>query len=356
MVFNKFHGVAMGSPLAPSLANIFLNNLESEFLNANTTNGPSFYRRYVDDTFTQFNSVDEAERFLVYINSLHPNIKFTMDIEKEGKLSFLDILVFRSQNLLCTSVFRKASFTGQACHFFSESCLLFKSNMCNTLIHRAYKICSSYHLLHVELEFLKKMFISNGFSVKFVENHIKKYLDKIYDPASQVPTVDKDIRYFSFPYISSDSTAMKKDLLLILNKAYPHINFRFVFKNKLQLGSFFKVKESFPFLARSNVVYKYSCPSCEGGFYIGSTVRLLKNRVCNHLGISHRTSLPLSVKEFSSIRNHSLTHKKEINSKDFKILLQSKDAQSLQILESLALKKELPNLNLDSSAVSLFIA
>ena len=178
----------------------------------------------------------------------------------------------------------------------------------------------------------------------------------MFDPVIQVPTVNKDIRYFSFPYLKTDSLEMKEELLGILKDAYPYINFKFVFKNKLQIGSYFKVKESFPILARSNVVYKYTCPSCEVGTYIGSTVRLLRNRACNHIGISHRTSLPLSVKEFSSIRKHSQLHKKEIKFDDFKILLQSRDPQSLLILESLALKKELPTLNSDSSAVSLLVA
>ena len=50
-VFDQIDGVAMGSPLAPVLANLFLGHYENIWLNK--YHGPSvlFYRRYVDDTF-----------------------------------------------------------------------------------------------------------------------------------------------------------------------------------------------------------------------------------------------------------------------------------------------------------------
>ena len=43
-----------------------------------------FYRRYVDDTFCLFHSEHDAVIFFDYINSRHPNIRFTM--EKELKV------------------------------------------------------------------------------------------------------------------------------------------------------------------------------------------------------------------------------------------------------------------------------
>ena len=50
-VFDQIDGVAMGSPLAPVLANLFLGHHEKIWLK--NYQGPSnlFYRRYVDDIF-----------------------------------------------------------------------------------------------------------------------------------------------------------------------------------------------------------------------------------------------------------------------------------------------------------------
>ena len=55
---NKFYdqidGVAMGSPLAPVLANIFMGFHESKWLNKYNLNKPKFYLRYVDDILAAF--------------------------------------------------------------------------------------------------------------------------------------------------------------------------------------------------------------------------------------------------------------------------------------------------------------
>ena len=55
-VFDQIDGVAMGSPLAPVLANLFLGHHENMWLK--NYQGPSnlFYRRYVDDVFCVFDN------------------------------------------------------------------------------------------------------------------------------------------------------------------------------------------------------------------------------------------------------------------------------------------------------------
>ena len=50
-LFDQIDGVAMGSPLGPSLANIFMSHLEKRYLaNRPSEFKPVRYRRYVDDT------------------------------------------------------------------------------------------------------------------------------------------------------------------------------------------------------------------------------------------------------------------------------------------------------------------
>ena len=79
----------MGFPLAPVLANLFMGHHEKRWLE-NYNSGIEFYRRYVDDTFALFNTEQDALSFFSYINSQHPNIKFTMEKEENHKLPFLD--------------------------------------------------------------------------------------------------------------------------------------------------------------------------------------------------------------------------------------------------------------------------
>ena len=76
-VYQQVDGVAMGSPLGPLFANIFLSHYESVWLNDCPSNfKPLFYRRYVDGCFILFRSPNHVIPFLHYLNSRHSKIKF----------------------------------------------------------------------------------------------------------------------------------------------------------------------------------------------------------------------------------------------------------------------------------------
>lgn len=117
--FDQIDGVAMGSPLAPVLANIFMSHHEKIWIDNFNGSKPLFYRRYVDDIFALFNCHYDAIKFYDFINKQHKNIKFTMETEIEKKLSFLDISSVKSSTSLTTSIFRKKTFTGLLTSFNS---------------------------------------------------------------------------------------------------------------------------------------------------------------------------------------------------------------------------------------------
>ena len=77
-IYMQNDGVAMGFPLGPVLANIFMVELERTII-------PSFsdkiklWKRYVDDTST-FVKTDEIKDILSSLNSCYSNIFFTMEI------------------------------------------------------------------------------------------------------------------------------------------------------------------------------------------------------------------------------------------------------------------------------------
>ena len=52
--YNQINGVAMGSPLVPVLANIFMGFHESKWLNEYNLNKPKLYLRYVDNILAAF--------------------------------------------------------------------------------------------------------------------------------------------------------------------------------------------------------------------------------------------------------------------------------------------------------------
>ena len=93
---NKFYiqvdVVAMGSPVGPILAKIFFSHHKENWLNKCSIEfKSSFYRKYVDDIFVLFDSSESASSFRKYMSSKHQNINFTVEQEKVGSLSFLDV-------------------------------------------------------------------------------------------------------------------------------------------------------------------------------------------------------------------------------------------------------------------------
>ena len=155
--------MAMGSPLGPTFANIFMCHLEKRILDQCPSSfKPVFYRRYVDDTFVLFRDIQHAHLFLNFINSFHPNIKFTMDLESNDQLPFLDINVTRGNNQFLTGIFRKKTFTGLGTNFYSFCPMNFKFNACKTLLSRAYNLCSNWVKFHEEVSFLNYFINQHG--------------------------------------------------------------------------------------------------------------------------------------------------------------------------------------------------
>ena len=103
----------MGSPLGPSLANLFMCALEQKFLDECPLQfKPVLYRHYVDDTLCLFENEQQADLFLKHINSYHGNIKFTVEKETNNTLPFFDILIHKDATKFSTSLYRKPTITG----------------------------------------------------------------------------------------------------------------------------------------------------------------------------------------------------------------------------------------------------
>ncbi|GJQ79489.1 hypothetical protein Trydic_g16342 [Trypoxylus dichotomus] len=97
--YEQASGVAMGSPLSSVIANIFMEAFEHEAIESSRMK-PKCWYRYVDDTFVIWPHAPRTlEEFLQHINRQHANVNFTMEIEEDGNLPFLDVLVERTDSL-----------------------------------------------------------------------------------------------------------------------------------------------------------------------------------------------------------------------------------------------------------------
>ena len=77
--YGQLDGVAMGSPLGPTLTNSFLCYHEKRWLDKCPEEfKPVFYRRYVDDIFVLFRKEEHFKLFLNYFNSFHENVNLLL--------------------------------------------------------------------------------------------------------------------------------------------------------------------------------------------------------------------------------------------------------------------------------------
>ena len=87
-MYKQLDGVAMGSPLGPALAKIFVGFHESRLFD--NTVKPGVYFRFVDDTFAIFGSELGCDHFQEKLNLLHQALKFTAEKEQNNSLNFLE--------------------------------------------------------------------------------------------------------------------------------------------------------------------------------------------------------------------------------------------------------------------------
>ena len=85
-------------------------------------------------------------------------MSFSFEQEINDKLSFLDVELSRQQGKFVTTVYRKSTFSGVYTHFE-----VYKVGMIYTLAYRCFKICSDWTKFHEELNFLKHVFLKNGY-------------------------------------------------------------------------------------------------------------------------------------------------------------------------------------------------
>jgi len=135
-------GVAMGSPLSPVIANFYMEDFEMKAIEKATYKPASWYR-YVDDNFLIWpHGNEKLTDFLNHLNGIHNNIQFTMEIEDEVHLRFLDIDLYRkTDGSLGHKVYRKPTHTNLYLYQKSHHHPANKHSVLSSLVRRATALC-----------------------------------------------------------------------------------------------------------------------------------------------------------------------------------------------------------------------
>lgn len=258
----QIDGVAMGSPVAPVLANIWMEHFEQALhLQLSTV---KLWKRYVDDVFCILNGgLQEVEQLKYHLESIHPKIRFSSEVEIERSLAFLDImLIAKPDGSLAHSVYRKPTHTDRYLDASSHHHPRHLQSVVTSLVNRAHDLCDPEHL-QGELSHVQEVLKRNGYKVNIMRPRRGCTKKTVYDVCRQPVFL---------PYVKGVTdkvgTVLRKysikTVYTPLSKVAQHVR---------------TAKDVIPF--QKPGVYKIDC-SC-GSSYIGQTKRTIAERVKEHI-------------------------------------------------------------------------
>jgi hypothetical protein len=176
---NKFYkqvkGVPMGCCASPFVADFFMDHFENSIKNEIWF--PSFWVRYVDDVLSIVKK-DKLDESLKKLNSIHPDIQFTMEVEKENSLPFLDLILSRENGNIDMSIYRKPTDNQMFINASSFHHQSHKHAAFHSMFHRLFNIPMSKTSFDKELKYIRDTGRINGYTDNEIEKIFMKHEKK----------------------------------------------------------------------------------------------------------------------------------------------------------------------------------
>nr|VZI26337.1 unnamed protein product [Spirometra erinaceieuropaei] len=265
-IYEQIQGTPMGSPISGYLAEEVMQELEARVFQSYK---PKFWTNYVDDTFVILHR-DAKNNFKRQLNSVFPQIQFTMEEEKDGVLPFLDVQVTRQEDgTHQTGVFRKATNTEVTLHYNSNHPLSHKRSCVRTLFRRINTHCSPEAEKLRERETLWHLFLANGYPRSFVNKCLYQRHTRADRENTQRPATFRGV-----PYVRNVSEATER-MLRPLSVGVGHRPEATIRRILMQ------PQGRLPPADTSGVIYRVKCLDCLAN-YCGMTDKRLRTRVHEH--------------------------------------------------------------------------
>lgn len=262
-----------------------------------------------------------------HLNDRHPNIKFTIEIEKEGKIPFLDVLLTRlPDGHIRHTVYRKPTHTNRYLNAKSHHHPTQLHGTIRTLYDRAERICDPGQLKS-ERMFLQQTFLSNGYGIKQIfkaaRRKKKRKRDKVRELVARV----------TLPYVRSVSHHLER----VLKRHSIETVFRPVKKVSHVLRN---AKDPLPPLSGCGI-YTFSCKTCRVA-YVGQTKRPVATRIQEH-----KRDVKNKKAEATGAAEHALKYGHEMDYDRTKISGREKGFHTRLLREAVEIIKRPKNCNRD---------
>ena len=162
-------GVAMGNPVAPMVAILFMDRFETLALQ-HAPRKPAFLVRYIDDfAGVWLDGKESLDEFVSYLNGIDSRIQFTSEMteEGEGSVPMLDTLItLDKEDGLCkysTELYIKPNNAGIILHYKSAHPKQTKVNLVRSQFQRAVRLSSSDDAKERSLDKITNLLKKNGY-------------------------------------------------------------------------------------------------------------------------------------------------------------------------------------------------
>lgn len=167
--YRQVNGLFMGSSLAPILVERVIEEAISTTLDKIDCT-PDFWSIYVDDNMTCI-PPDKANIVLDTLNSFHPRVQFTMELETEGLINFLDMTLIKRGSTISSKWYHKAISSNRMLNYYSAHARHTTLNTAKAFVERAIRLTSRrYH--HEIMEKARYILAKNNFPAKLISNII----------------------------------------------------------------------------------------------------------------------------------------------------------------------------------------
>ena len=344
-IYKQTNGLPMGSPLSPLLSELYMTDFETNvFSNKNfesINKHVHFWARYVDDIFCIWTGTDrQLSQFLNILNNINDSIQFTLEMEIENSLNFLDLKFFKNNNKLEVDIFRKPTTTDTVIHAKSNQSWQIKMSAFHSLIHRLLNVPLNKVNYLKELNIIKTIAQNNGYNAKLIDKLVKNkkhknILKEFYSHNSDNNKNDK--KWFSVNYVSGISNKISNSL----NK----LDINCIAVNKNNLAKYLVNNKEKGNINTKSGIYQINCNDCDA-IYIGQTGRCLQTRIKEH---RHQI---LHNQRKTGFAEHCIDHNHYFTNDRVKLLNNIQKGRHMNYLEIYAIKKSIAsNKNITNTQV-----
>jgi hypothetical protein len=337
--YQQVSGTPMGDPLSPILADLVMNFIATEVI-SKISFELQFLFIYVDDTLTAIPS-DSVDLVLGIFNSINPSLQFTIELETDKCIPFLDILMIRQGVHVIMDTYQKPSSSDRLIHYRSEHPMGQKINLIKQSVNRM-KTLSDKKFWEKNLNQIKRRFLLNGYPKKLINKFCN--FQTVANTINQNVSTRINVPYFRIPFIKGLSSSLAR----VFNNFDQFRICQYNTKTVSLLHT--KLKDKTEIGDCSDVVYKIPCNNC-GSCYVGQTKQNLRKRIANHKndclpGKIHKTEkTALSAHHFDTGHNFKFSQ--------VSILDRESNLSKRLFLEMVHINREKDTINLKSDIDNL---